>query len=146
MFYRDTVTLFNQQRAKDGSITWYPTVLEGVDLHEDRAAIVRQYGEQCDDKALLHVKYGDGLTVGGKPYLEPKAWQAEADPATAVTFASGEAFSFFVAGRWPDTEPIDDDAYAGGLYEHLCRTRDRVYAVRSVSKYDLIPHFEVTGR
>lgn len=144
--YRDTVTLFDQRRDKSGDITWYPTVLEGVDLHEDRAAIVARFGEQCDDTALLHVKYSAGPTVCGKPYLEPKAWQAAEDPAAAVTFATGEAFSFFVKGGWEDTSPIDDDAYTEGLYEHLCRTRDGVYAVRSVSKYGIIPHFEVTGR
>lgn len=143
-----TVTLFNGRRAGDGSVTWYPTVLEGAELQTDRAAIAAKYGAESADKAILYMPYvwNAGPTVGGKPYLTPRLWRAAEDPAGAVTFQTGAEFDFFIEGTWEDTAPIDDGVYTAGLYDHMNRTMDGVYAIDAVSRYDLIPHFEVTGK
>ncbi len=145
--YRDTVTLFNRRRGKDGDV-WYPTVLEGVDLNVDQAAIAAKYGSQGAYKAKLHVRYGwdAGPVAGGKRYLTPLLWQAAEDPAAAFTFTMGEFFDFFIEGAWPDTEPVQDSAFPGGFYDHLNKTRDGVYAVSSAQQYSVIPHFEVFGK
>ena len=145
--YSDTVTLFNRRRGKDEDV-WYPTVLEGVDLNADQTAIAGKYGGRRGGRALLHIHYGGGKrpVVGGKPYLTPLAWQGAEHPEDAVTFTAGEFFDFFIEGTWPDTGPIRDDAYAGGFYNCLNRTRDGVYAVNSVARYSMIPHFEVVGK
>ena len=145
--YRDTVTLFNRRRDKTGD-TWYPTVLQDVDLNVDHAALVAKYGSGCNDKAVLHIRYGwhDGPIVSGKRYLTPLLWQAADDPAGAFTFQSGESFDFFVEGAWPDETPIADADWPGGFYNHLTRTRDGVYAVSAAAQYSVIPHFEVMGR
>lgn len=145
--YNDTVTLFNRRRGKDGDV-WYPTVLEGVDLNEDRAAIAAKYGSASSDKATLHVRYGwqGGPVAGGKRYMTPLLWQASEDPAAAFTFTAGEFFDFLVTGAWPNTEPVMDSDYPSGFYHHLNTTRDGVYAVSSAAQYSVIPHFEVTGK
>lgn len=145
--YHDTVTLFNRKRGRDGDV-WYPTVLEGVDLNEDRVAIAVKFGSASNDKAALHVRYDwqDGPVAGGKKYLTPLLWQALEDPAAAFTFTAGEFFDFFVTGAWPNTEPVQDSAWLGGFYNHLIKTRDGVYAVSSAAQYSIIPHFEVMGK
>ena len=142
--YQDTVTVFNRRGEM-----WYPTVLHGVDLNVDKAAIVSKFGAQCNDRALLHVRYDwdGGAVVGGKPYLTPKIWQGLEDPGAAITFTSGEKFDFFIEGEWPEPGPVDDGAYgAKGFYDYINRTRDGVYAITSVSRFSVIHHFEVTGK
>ena len=145
--YDKTITLFNRRHTREGD-TWYPTVLHGVDLNADRAAVVARYGSTSNDRAVLHVKYDwyDGPVIQGKPYQTPMVWAAAGDPARVITFASGELFDFFIEGEWPDAEPVSDAAYKTGFYDHLNRTRDGVYAVSSVSRFSVIPHFEITGR
>lgn len=150
--FNDTVTIFNRWRPAGATgDVWYPTVLRGVELQTDRAAIVAKYGDQCADRALLLVHYqtdeeGRKL-VGGKEYLPPKAWQAEEDPAGAVTFDPGEAFDFFMEGAWPDETPIQDSDYSwNGFFDHMNRTQDGVYAVTQASVFKAIPHVEITGR
>ena len=54
--YKDVVTVFNEQRSRDGSV-WYPTVLTGVNLNMDRGAVVARYGEASLDNAILNVRY-----------------------------------------------------------------------------------------
>ncbi len=145
--YQDTVTLFNRRREPDGDV-WYPTVLRGVDLNVDHAALVAKYGSSCNDKAVLHIRYGwhDGRVVGGKDYLTPMLWRRAEDPAGAITLQSGEDFDFFIEGAWPDETPVKDDDWPGGFYAHMVQTRDGVYAVSSAAKYSVIPHIEVMGR
>lgn len=131
-----------------GRTLWYPTVLQGVDLNTDRAAVVARYGAQSADRAILHVRYDwyNGPVVGGKCYLPPIIWQAEEDPAKAITFQTGANCDIFIEGAWSDNVPVDDDAYSGGFLQHLLDTRDGVWTVSSASMFSLIPHFEVTGK
>ena len=149
--FNDTVTIFNRWRSTGllGEM-WYPTVLHGVELQTDRAAIVAKYGDQCADRALLFVHYQTDeegrKMVGGKEYLPPRAWNAEGEPDWAVTFAPGEAFDFFVEGAWPDETPVLDSDYPRGFFDHMNRTRDGVYAVTQASVFKVIPHIEVVGR
>lgn len=139
--YRDTVTLFNR-----GEDVWYAHVLENVDLNADRAVLIGRYGENCEDRAVLHVKLDGRGRVGGLPYLEPKAWESAQTPSGAVTFRSGNDFDFFVVGAWDGGSVIDDTAYTEGFYNYLNATADGVYAISSVARYSVIPHFEITGR
>lgn len=150
--YKDTITLFNRKRPMGvAADIWYPTVLTGVDLNTDRAAIAARYGYESTDKAILHIPWTDGgpespVLVGGKPWDPPLLWRQEEDPAAALTFTPGEVFDFFVTGAWPDAGPESDADYARGFYDHLNRTRDGVFAITSVSIFSVIPHFEITGR
>ena len=141
--FEAVVTVFNRKKTEKGDV-WYPTVLEGVCLTVDRAAIAARYGAQTDDRALLHVPC-QGESLGGKRYLPPKQWQASESPENAVTFTAGERFDFFIEGVWGGGV-AEDAAYANGFYDWINRERDGVYAVSSVARYGLIPHFEITGR
>lgn len=145
MLYEDTVTLFNR---KDGGVrgnTWYPTVIKGVNLNIDRAAILAKYGAESKDNATLHIRYkkSGGITVAGKPYMPPKTWDKTID---SLTFTPGDKFDFFWKGEW--TGGIVEDAAYGeeGFYDYMNRTHDYVYAISSVAQFSVIPHFEIMGR
>lgn len=150
ILYADTITLFNRYQSKLGD-TWYPTVLRNVDLNIDKAAIAAKYGENSADTATLHVKYqrqGAGILVGGKPYLPPKEWDRQINdllPAT-VTFSDGADFDFFCLGDWGSVEPIADNDYLDGFYDHMNKNYDYVFAISSVAMYSVIPHFEIMGK
>ncbi len=150
--YKDTVTLFNRYTTKDRKIIWYPTVLRGVNLNVDKASIVAKYGSNSQDNAVLNVKYHSGdnaVMVGDKKYLLPKEWSRQTEDvlAESLTFASDkEEFDFFYEGEWESDEPILDGDYTSGFYSHMNKNYDNVFAITSVSKYSVIPHFEVVGK
>lgn len=145
--YRDTITLFNRKRGTTGTgDTWYPTVIKNVNLSIDRAAVVEKYGAESKDNAILNVRYtvenGD-ITVAGKPWMPPKAWDKTMD---SITFAGGSEFDFFWAGEWTGGVKQDAEYGAEGFYGFMNRTHDYVFAINSVSKLSVIPHFEITGK
>lgn len=149
--YQDTVTLFNRKEGRAGD-TWYPTVLRGVQLNMDKAAIVAKYGQEANDAAILNVQYtedGGKKIVAGKPWLPPKQWDCQLSAESAITFAEGGRFDFFWLGEWADEEPIQDTDYQadGDFYTYMNRTHDYVFAISSVGgPYSLIPHFEIMGK
>lgn len=146
--YKQTVTLFN--RVQEGeSVVWYPTILKNVHLIIDRSIIISTYGEQSSDNAKLHVRYsvtGDGAVVNGKVYMPPKEFRAHGNPSENITFAFGDEFDFFMAGEYPDTFPVNDDSYRNGFFNYMNKTYDEVFAISNVSKFNLIPHFEIVAR
>ena len=145
--YSRTITLFN----RFGDV-WIPTILTGVDLNVDRAAIVGRYGAEAQDKAMLHVRYtktDNGLLIGEKIWKPPIEWRKQADPSGTLTFTEGnELFDFFYAGEYGDGSEIADDSEGiDGFYAYMNRTYDGVFAISSVSgPFALIPHFEILGR
>lgn len=145
--YQDTVTLFNRKPGERGQAdTWYPTVLRNVNLNVDKAAILAKYGAESQDVAALHIRYqmaDNQITVAGKPYMKPKEWDQTED---SITFTGGNQFDFFWEGEW--TGGIVTDAEYGdeGFYGWMNRTKDHVFAVSSVARYSVIPHFEIMGR
>ncbi len=153
--YDKTVTVFNRLPGAggEGGDLWLPSVLEGVDLAVGRGASYRRWGAVSDDRALLGVRYvpgGDNIYVGGKLWLPPLRWRSLGVGvcARAVTFSGGESFDFFIPGCFEGGGIIADADYDrdGGFYAFMNRTRDDVFAVTSVSRFSLIPHFEVTGK
>ena len=147
--YSDTVTIFNRYESRLGDM-WYPTVLRGVNFMSDRSAIVQKYGEQSKDNAVVNVRYDNvngKVFVVGKEYFPPKEWDRQTNDmlAETITFTPGEKFDFFYLGEYSE-EPISDDDYMEGFYDYMNSTFDGVFAITSVSKLDLIPHFEITGK
>ena len=41
---------------------------------------------------------------------------------------------------------IDDDDFKGGFFNYMNKTYDEVFAITNVSKFNLIPHFEITAK
>ena len=150
--YKQTATLFN--RVKDeytGDVLWYPTVLHGVHLVVDKSSSWGMQGGRETDNVRLHVRYkitGNGIMVAGKPWHEPKAWRKLVDPENAITFAFGDDdFDFFMEGEFDELPtPISDEQFKKGFYNYMNANYDNVFAVTSVSKYNLIPHFEIMAR
>ena len=148
--YNDTITLFNRYANRSGDV-WFPTVIHGVNLNIDRAAIVAKYGAQSADSVVLNVRYsfaGDNKIVAGKPWLPPKEWAEliNDELGAALTFKGGTVFDFFYVGEWPDSKPIADTEYNGGFYTYVNQEYDNVFAITSVGLYTLIPHFEILGK
>lgn len=145
--YNDTVTLFNRKPGLRGQgDIWYPTVIKGVNLVIDRAAIVAKYGSESQDNAILNIRYtqdGETVLVAGKPWMPPKEWDKTED---SLTFESGTDFDFFWKGEWTGGIANDSDYLDEGFYNYMNRTKDYVFAVTAVSRYSLIPHFEIMGK
>ena len=137
-FDNKTVTLFNRSfNAETEEETYYPTLLEGVDLVETKGANVSKSGLDSADAAKLFVCIGDV----NKTYMEPKAWDAltEDEKKNYITFHSTE--DFFVKGDQTAVDLPETDAY-----EWMRNNFDDVYKVTNIDKYeDILPHFEVGG-
>ena len=137
-FDNKTVTLFNRSfNAETEEETYYPTLLEGVDLVETKGANVSKSGMDSADAAKLFVCIGDV----NKTYMEPKAWDAltEDEKKNYITYHSTE--DFFVKGDQTAVDLPETDAY-----EWMRNNFDDVYKVTNIDKYeDILPHFEVGG-
>ena len=148
--YNDTVTVFNRYVDSLKNTIWHPHVLSGVNLIVDKAVINAKYGEVSKDNAVLNVKYhfaDGGIMVGGKPYLPPKEWENQTNDklSESITFSNeGTEFDFFILGDYESTEPIIDEY--GDFYSDMQKKYDYVFAITSVAKYSVIPHFEITGK
>lgn len=148
--FSDTVTVFNRYKSRLGDM-WYPTVIHGVNLLIDKAAIVAKYGAESKDNAVLNIHYQtlDGhIMVGGKPYLSPKEWDRQTNDklAESITFTSGTDFDFFMLGEYPTTNPISDEDYLDGFYNQVNSEYDYVFAISSVGgPYTTIPTFQIMG-
>lgn len=137
-FDNKTVTLFNRSfNAETEEETYYPTLLEDVDLVETKGANVSKSGMDSADAAKLFVCIGDV----NKTYMEPKAWDAltEDEKKNYITFHSTE--DFFVKGDQTAVDLPETDAY-----EWMRNNFDDVYKVTNIDKYeDILPHFEIGG-
>ena len=225
--YKQTVTLFNRKEVGDETF-WHVSVLDGVHLIIDRAAIISTYGEQATDNAKLHIRYTpskSGAVVatrgGARTVLKPKEFRAYGNPSTNITFAFGNEFDFIMAGVFDEyilhcsveskqqvsatiddavwrssplsvtgdyefsydgngwtyggvsvnlssygitvtgepaendtinvvyvspEGPIPDDEYRSGFFNYMNKEHDDVFAISSVSKFNLIPHFEIAAK
>ena len=148
--YKDTVTVFNRYVDSFKNTIWYPHVISGVNLIVDKAVITAKYGDVSKDNAVMNVKYRfvDGnIMIGYKPYLPPKEWwnQTNDKLSETITFSnSGTNFDFFMLGDYGSEEPILDEY--GDFYSEIQKRYDYVFAITSVAKYSVIPHFEITGK
>lgn len=146
--YKQTITLFN--RKSDGFETiWYPFIIKNVHLIIDKAVIIGSYGEQSQDNARVHIRYKptvDGAVVDGKLYLPQKEWGRVGDPDYNFTLAFGDDYDFFIEGEFDMGGPISDEDYNNGFYNFMNKKYDNVYVITSVSKFNLIPHFEIGAK
>lgn len=147
--YSDTITLFNRYKSRLGDM-WYPTVIKGVNLNIDKAAIIAKCGAESKDNAVLNIRYkvDDGkVVITDKTYLPPKEWDRQTNDklAESLTFTSGNDFDFFMPGEYESTEPIADDDYIDGFYNFMNDNYDYVFAITAVAPYSAIQHFEIMG-
>lgn len=161
--YKQTITLFNRVKIPDSDDSvWLPTVIDGVHLVTTSSSAWNTRGERETDDVRLHVRYaqtgndvliscrGQGGEVIRKKWYEPKAWRKLEEKDGSLTFAFGdtEAFDFFMEGVYEDGEgEIYDSSYPRkGFYNYMNTNYDNVFAITSVAKYNLIPHFEIMAR
>lgn len=163
--YKQAITVFNRVKDPSGEdVLWYPTVITGVHLIVDRSSAWDMNGGRSTDNARLHVRYTikheqakngipakNSVMIGDKVWLEPKEWRSAGDKTGLITFSFGnnDDFDFFMEGKHliaQDRIPIHDNEYRRGFYNEMNATHDNVFAITGVSKKNLIPHFEITGR
>lgn len=129
---------------------WYPHILKNVNLVIDKAGLLARYGAECKDNAKLSIKYrpDNGMTlVGNIVYLPPKEWSKQTNLAEAITFnMDPNYFDFFVVGVVDSLDPVKDEDYPDGFFEHKKKDEDFCFAITSVSKFDMIPHFEILAK
>lgn len=139
--YTDTVTLFC--RRED---IWYPYILHGVSLHKNKSSSMEKLGPENADTVKFHVRYTrrqEGMTINGYVYKDPIEWE-KSDQKKSLRFKEG--VDFFLGGEY-DSDPIPDDSYRDGLYDHLRKTRDNVFMITTADgPFKLIPHFEIGGK
>lgn len=137
-FDNKTVTLFNRSfNAETEEETYYPTLLEGVDLVETKGANVSKSGMDSADAVKLYVDFGNIA----KSYLPPKEWENMPDKCKQHFLTFNPAQDFFIKGDHTDLEIPESEAY-GWAHDNL----DSVYKVTTVDRYeDIMPHFEVGG-
>lgn len=147
--YQDTITLFNRKKSNTTGDSWYPTVIQGVNLNIDRAAILAKYGASSQDNAALQIQYqqkNGEITIAcdsetEKPWISPKKWDKT---KAALTFnPDGD---FFWLGEWSGGIVSDADYGPDGFYSYMNREYDYVFAISSVARYSVIPHFEIMGK
>lgn len=150
--FQGIVTLFNRYSSALGDV-WYPTVIHGVQVSLDKAAMVAQYGESTQDVVSVHIPYkvdGEARMVAGKTWLPPKEWDAQTNDklVNTLTFTAGADFDFIMLDDWGgDEDPVNDEDYLDGFYNHMNKKHDYVFSITSVSgPFGVIPHFEITGR
>ena len=150
--YKQTVTVFNRKIVGEKTY-WYAVVIPNVHLIVDRSIIISTYGEQAQDNAKLHIRYtpnGDGAIIavsgGTRSYMQPKAFKASGVGGENITFAFGDDFDFIMEGVWSGDMVVDDDTYTKGFFNYMNRAYDNVFAITNVSKFNLIPHFEIVAR
>lgn len=137
-FDNKTVTLFNRSfNAETEEETYYPTLLEGVDLVETKGANVSKNGIDSADTVKLYVDFKNIV----KPYLPPKEWENMPDKCKQYFLTFNPAQDFFIKGDQTAVDLPETDAY-----EWMRNNFDDVYKVTNIDKYeDILPHFEVGG-
>lgn len=165
VLYAQTITLFNRKPGQKGDDTvWIPTVIEGVHLIINRASSWDSRGGRAQDNATLNIRYQksdsdvlvkckDAFGQGAdfyKKWYEPKAWKKLASPDNVITFSFGdnEDFDFFVEGTHAEFGPAikDSDFQRKSFYWYMNNEYDNVFAISSVSRFSLIPHFTISAR
>lgn len=161
--YKQTITLFNRAQIPDSDDSmWIPTVIEGVHLVTTSSSAWNTRGERETDDIQLHIRYnqvgndvlisckGSEGEIVHKKWYEPKAWRRLENKEGSITFAFGdtEVFDFFMEGVYENVEEpiLDADYERRGFYNYMNANYDNVFAITSVAKYNLIPHFEIMAR
>lgn len=137
-FDNKTVTLFNRSfNAETEEETYYPTLLECVDLVETKGANISKSGIDSADTVKLYVDFKNIV----KPYLPPKEWENMPDKCKQYFLTFNPAQDFFIKGDQTAVDLPETDAY-----EWMRNNFDDVYKVTNIDKYeDILPHFEVGG-
>lgn len=143
--YSDIITLFNFYESDLGNM-WFPHILVNVNLIADKASIVAKYGAESTDNASLHIKYeneGDKTLIQGIEYLPPKEWRKQPNDELSEYITFDSKHDFIILGKYENDQPILDDDYESGFYDYMSDREDYCYAITSVGKYKVIPHFEI---
>ena len=124
--YTDTITVFNQQKVKK-QITWYPTVIRGVELQITAGRNRSTTGLENADSAKVFIKYensNEKMLVETSPeeireYLKPKSWNAYTEKNQAFTFQEG--IDFFIQGEYQ--EELDVSLPDGSGFDFFQKVR-----------------------
>ena len=140
--YTDTITVFNQQKVKK-QITWYPTVIRGVELQITAGRNRSTTGLENADSAKVFIMLVETSPEEKREYLKPKSWNAYTEKNQAFTFQEG--IDFFIQGEYQE-ETIMDTDYEDGFLSYMSDRYDDLFLVNKADLYKTIPHLEIGGR
>lgn len=161
--YEKTITLFSED-AIDGKKVYRASIIDNVHLETAGASSMNNTGSDNSDGALLHIRHCGGVIEtreGSKMYVAPNDFRNHPDnsydeqifpnytnPVSGVvTVADGR--DFFMEGAWTGDMIIYDEDYkdivSGNGFFHCLNTTHTAYMVRSVTRHDLIPYFDIKG-
>lgn len=165
VIYTQTITLFNRIPGRNGEPTmWVPTVIDGVHLIVRRSSGWNNHGGRTSDDVMLHIPFtwrGDDAMISCrskddktqkvlKKWYSKEDWHRNLEPEDGITFAFGESddYDFFIEGVFDEfPSPISDRNFERkGFYGYMNTNYGNLFAITSVQRFSLIPHFELTAR
>ena len=144
--FKDVITLYNFFHG-----VWHRHIIAGVDAGaidassksattgDARASLVNVLINCSADKQIV-------TDAGLRQYYPPKAYAALASPIESKALTFTEGTDFIVLGAIRSEDPVTDDQYENGFYDHMYANQDGVYKINSAAFFGLIPHFEIGAR
>lgn len=123
--HNETVTVFNRVASRNGTDTWYATVLKNVHVDRSMGKLRQKCGQETNNRILISSSL-DG-------YKRPKEWK----PGDGFTLQENRDLVYL--GDWPWEKKIS----VNKLKNELEETFDDVYTVHTVSQFRIIPHLEI---
>lgn len=165
VLYNQTITLFNRIPGKeDETAIWIPTIIDGVHLVSKKSSDWYGSGSPGSNDTKLNILYkkvdgdilvkcrdiNDPCCVFYKKWYNRREWWKLSGAEDGLTFSYGEnnEFDFFIEGVFVDfCSPIrESDFERIGFYNYMVSEYEDVYAINSVQRFSLIPHFEITAK
>lgn len=144
--FRDTITLYNFFHG-----VWHRHIIQSVDVGAvDASSKSATTGDARSSRLNILINCSSDKKVatseGPRQYYPPKEYERLESPieSNAITFCEGK--DFIVLGAVWSEDPVNDENYENGYYDHLYQTRDGVYMITSAAFFSLIPHFEIGAR
>lgn len=144
--FNDTITLFNFYNG-----VWYRHIIPRVDIGAvDASSKTVSAGDTRSSSVtlLINTQFDKSIqTEGGvRIYLAPKEYARLADPILSQAITFDDKHDFIVLGAVYGDDPVNDDDYESGFYDHVYSRYDNVYRIVSAAWYGLIPHYEIGAR
>lgn len=146
--FNDTVTIFNYiEDKKKGLYKWSVSVIHNVETQISKGQNVIKSGNENADTLYISIPLktsNNKMFADGIEYCKPNAFKALEDKEGAFTLKEKD---FIAVGDYSIIfgNILNEEDYAGGLFEYMKKTYDDVYNINTVDIFKGIPHIEVRG-
>ena len=132
-------------------ITWYPTVIRGVDLQITAGRNRSTTGLENADSAKVFIKYensNEKMLVETSPEEKKRVFKTKVVERLyreKSGFHVSGGNRFFYSGRVSEVAIMDAD-YEDGFLSYMSDRYDDLFLVNKADLYKTIPHLEIGGR